>query len=60
MDERTDGQKDLKNLVVAFRNFESAPKNYFKKSEVFIHICENEFGRHYVRVGAMAVEIAEG
>jgi hypothetical protein len=28
-DKRTDGQTDMTKLIVAFRNFTNAPKNYF-------------------------------
>jgi hypothetical protein len=31
MDERTDGQRDIVNLTVTFRNFTNAPKNNITK-----------------------------
>jgi hypothetical protein len=58
MDERTDGQTDLKNLIVAFRNFKNAPKNN-QKFKSYMDICENEVGRCDVWVKAAAGDFAE-
>jgi len=57
-DRSMNGQTDAKNLKVAFRNFENAPKSN-QKLKSYMHICENEFERYDVWVKAAAGEIAE-